>query len=124
MQTTTTLRFVEAGMKVFDRERHEIGKVEWVQFGDDDPETPEVEANGPSEVVQRNDSLIANIAEAFRPDDLPEEVRQRLLHQGFVRIDAAGLFAADRYVTPEQIDSVTGDGLMLNVTKDELVKRH
>jgi hypothetical protein len=50
--------------------------------------------------------------------------RQRLLQQGFVRIDANGIFAADRYVTPEQIDSVTGDGLMLNVTKDELIKKH
>ena len=48
--------------------------------------------------------------------------RQRLLLQGFVRIDANGLFAADRYVTPEQIASVSADGLMLNVSKDELVK--
>ena len=46
MQTSPSLRFVEKGMRVFDRERHEIGKVEWVQFGDDDPETPEVEAIG------------------------------------------------------------------------------
>ena len=124
MQATTTLRFVEEGMRVFDRERHEIGKVEWVQFGDDDPETPEVEATGLSATRDRSDTLIQNIAEAFRPDDLPEEVRARLLHQGFVRIDADGLFAADRYVTPEQIDSISPDGLMLNVSKDELVKRH
>lgn len=41
-----------------------------------------------------------------------------------MRIDAHGIFAADRYVTPEQIDSVSGDGLLLNVTKDELVKKH
>jgi hypothetical protein len=124
MQSATTLRFVEEGMRVFDREHHEIGKVEWVQFGDDDPETPEVEATGLSATRDRSDTLIQNIAEAFRPDDLPEEVRARLLHQGFVRIDADGLFAADRYVTPEQIDSISPDGLMLNVSKDELVKRH
>lgn len=124
MQSTTTLRFIEEGMRVFDRERHEIGKVEWVQFGDDDPETPEVEATGLSDTRARNDTLIQNLAEAFRPDDLPDEVRDRLLHQGFVRIDADGLFAADRYVTPEQIDSVSADGLMLNVSKDELLKRH
>jgi hypothetical protein len=124
MQSTTTLRFIEEGMRVFDRERHEIGKVEWVQFGDDDPETPEVEATGLSDMGDRNDTLIKNMAEAFRPDDLPDELRERLLHQGFVRIDADGLFAADRYVTPEQIDSVSPDGLMLNVSKDELVKRH
>lgn len=123
MQTSASLRDVEQGMRVFDRERHEIGKVEWVQFGDDSPETPEVEANGPAD-QRDDDTLLDVIARSFRTDDLPEEVRARLLHQGFVRIDADGLFAADRYVMPEQINSVSGDRLMLNVTRDELMKRH
>lgn len=123
MQTSASLRDVEQGMRVFDRERHEIGKVEWVQFGDDDPETPEVEASGPSD-RRDDDTVLDVIAKAFRTDDLPEEVRARLLHQGFVRIDADGLFAADRYVMPEQIDTVSGDGVMLNVTRDELMQRH
>lgn len=123
MQTSASLRDVEQGMRVFDRERHEIGKVEWVQFGDDSPETPEVEASGPAD-QRDDDTLLDVIARSFRTDDLPEEVRARLLHQGFVRIDADGLFAADRYVMPEQIDLVSGDRLMLNVTRDELMKRH
>jgi hypothetical protein len=123
MQSATTLKFIEAGMKVFDRERHEIGKVEYVQFGDDDPDTPEVEAAAPNTLDRRDRTLVDDIANAFAPgDDMPEEIRERLLEQGFVRIDADGLFAADRYVTPEQIDSVSGEGLMLNVSKDELVK--
>lgn len=121
MQTTASLRFVEQGMKVFDRNHHEIGKVEWVQFGDDDPDTPETEASGPS--FERDDeSLFDIIAKAFTTDNVPEELKERLALQGFVRIDAEGLFAADRYVMPEQIDSVSGDGLTLNVTKDELIK--
>jgi len=123
MQSTITLRNIEEGMKVFDRERHEIGKVEYVQFGDDDPSTPEVEAAAPNTLDTGRDTLLDNIAEAFTADDgIPEEIRERLLQQGFVRIDANGIFAADRYVTPEQIASVSGDGLMLNVSKDELVK--
>jgi hypothetical protein len=125
MQTAPTLRSVEEGMKVFDRERHEIGKVEYVQFGDDDPDTPEVEAAAPNTLDRHDRTLVDDIALAFTASDgLPEEVRARLLEQGFVRIDAKGIFAADRYVTPEQIASVSGDGLMLNVTKDELVKKH
>jgi hypothetical protein len=125
MQTVNTLRHIEEGMKVFDRERHEIGKVEYVQFGDDDPETPEVESAAPSTLDRRDRTLVDDIAMAFTAgDDLPEELRLKLLEQGFVRIDANGLFAADRYVTPEQIDSVSGDGLVLNVTKDELIKKH
>ena len=123
MQPATSLRRVEEGMKVFDRDRNEIGKVEYVQFGDDDPSTAEVEAAAPNTLDRGRDTLLDNIAEAFVPgDDIPEEIRARLLQQGFVRIDANGIFAADRYVTPEQIASVSGDGLMLSVSKDELVK--
>lgn len=124
MQTSVQLRHIEEGMKVFDRDRHEIGKVEMVRFGDDDPATPEIEAAGPSDLNDRRDTLIDNIAEVFHPDDLPEELRQKLLQQGFVRLDAKGLFASDRYITPEQIDALTPDGLLLNVSKDELLKRH
>ena len=122
---TASLRSIEEGMKVFDRERHEIGKVEYVQFGDDDPDTPEVEAAAPNTLDRRDRTIVDDIAMAFTAsDEVPDELRQRLLEQGFVRIDANGLFASDRYVTPDQIASVTGDGLMLNVTKDELIKKH
>jgi len=121
MQTSSSLRFVEQGMRVFDREHHEIGKVDWVQFGDDDPDTAEVEASGPSG-RRDDDTLIDVLARAFTADNVPEEVRDRLVHQGFVRIDADGLFAADRYVMPEQIASVSGDGMTLNVSKDQLIK--
>ena len=122
MLTQGTLKFVEEGMKVFDRENNEIGKVEYVRFGDDDPDTPEVEAGGLSDTRDRDDTLADSIARAFSTDELPEELRKRLLHQGYVRLDANGLFAADRYITPSQIESVSGEGLMLNVTKDELIK--
>jgi hypothetical protein len=124
MQTGNFLAQVHHGMKVFDREQHEIGTVERVQMSDDDPSTPEVEAATPGDLRQRNDSLIDNVAEVFAPDELPHEVRAKLLQQGFVRLDAKGLFAADRYITPDQIMSVSGDALTLKVKKDDLVKRH
>ena len=121
MQTSSSLRFVEQGMRVFDREHHEIGKVEWVQFGDDDPDTVEVEASGPSGRPE-DDTLFEVIAEAFTSDNVPDELRDRRVHRGFVRSDADGLFQADRYVMPEQIDSVSGEGLVLNVMRDDLIK--
>jgi hypothetical protein len=125
MQTTSSLRDIHQGMKVFDASNREIGKVDWVKFGDDDPETPQPEASGISPIEEaRRDGLMENIADAFQLDDVPEEVREKLLHQGFVRIDVEGLFDADRYVVPEQIASVTGDALTLKVSKDELLKRH
>lgn len=124
MLTGTSLRNIEAGMKVFDSNHDEIGKVEFVQFGDDDPETPELEARGLSNMDDGENTLLDAIARAFTTDEIPEELRERLLHQGFVRIDSNGLFEADRYITPQQIASVSGDELMLNVTRDELIRRH
>lgn len=118
------LRSVHEGMKVFDASHKEIGRVDWVQFGNDNPSTEDAEARATEGMEKREDSLIDNVVDAFRVDDLPEPVRQRLLMQGFIRIDAAGLFAADRYVLPEQIGSVSGDELMLTVDKDALMKRH
>ena len=119
------LRSVHEGMKVVDSSRKEIGRVDWVQYGNDDSETLDVEARSTEGMEEPlADTLVDNIVDAFRVDDLPEEIRQRLLMQGFVRIDAEGIFAADRYVLPEQIAGVADDELMLNVEKSELVKRH
>jgi hypothetical protein len=64
MQTATNLRSIAEGMKVFDRERHEIGKVEYVQFGDDNPATPEVEAAAPNTLDDRRNTLVGAIADA------------------------------------------------------------
>lgn len=117
-----SLREVHEGMKVFDNTNHEIGKVDWVRFGADDPTTPGVEAASPAEEPDDH-SLIGDIAEAFRSDDLPEELQERLLEGGFVRIDAEGLFAGERYVMPEQISAIRNDSIVLTVKKDELLKR-
>lgn len=124
MHSTGSLRGIREGMKVFDSRQEKIGEVEYVKFGDDDPTTPETEASGINPMdTERRDTLMNNLAEAFRSDELPEEVHEKLLLQGFIRIDADGLFAADRYVTPDQIGGVTEDGVTLTVSKDELLKR-
>jgi len=119
------LRSIHEGMKVVDASRKEIGRVDWVQYGNDDPETPDIEALTPEgmEDPQRG-TLMDTIINAFRIDDLPEELRERLLMQGFVRIDSEGIFAADRYVLPDQIAGIDNDELMLKVDKDALTRRH
>jgi hypothetical protein len=118
------LRDIHEGMKVYDSRDHEIGKVEWVQHGADNPSTPDLEASSTEGMDEpERHGLLDDLAAAFRTDDLPEEIRQRLLMQGFVRIDAEGLFAADRYVTPDQIAGISDDRLRLSVEKSELMKR-
>lgn len=122
---TSDLRDIREGMKVFDSRDHEIGTVERVQYGADNPATPELEANSIEGMEpERNRSIVDNVLDVFREDDLPEEIRDRLLMQGFVRLDADGLFASDRYILPDQILSVMGDKIVLTVEKSELMKRH
>ncbi len=103
---------------------HEIGKIETFRVTDEVPGQPEQDAAGVSPVFERERETLAGIlADVFRPDDqLPREMQEKALREGFVRLDADGLFAADRYIFPEQIDRVEGDRLVLAVRKEDLLK--
>ena len=120
---TNVLEEIREGMKVTDSTGERIGTVEWVHFSDEDPTTPEAEVATPGRTGGSDPSVIDVITNAFRVDDVPEELRERLLRRGFVRIDASGIFAADRYVLPEQIDTVGDDEIVLNVDRESLIKR-
>lgn len=120
----TLPRDIHTGMTVLDSARNEIGKVEDFRFSQNE-EQPDVVPGDLDATDRRGDGgLMEDIAEIFDPDDMPEELRERLLTEGYIRLDTRGLFAADRYILPEQIASVSGDELVLNVTRDELIKRH
>lgn len=121
----TIPRDLHKGMRVFDRSNQEIGKVDDFRFSEneDNPDIIPTEVDAADR--RRHGGLVEDIAEAFLPDDeVPEVLRDRLLTEGYVRLDTKGLFAADRYILPEQIAASSGDALMLSVTKDELMKRH
>lgn len=116
---------ISEGMTVYDRQGDKLGTVRSVHFGavsieDDErglgPATTSAEETAGS-------SLLEDFARTFAPDQLPEPVRARLLRHGFIRVDTTGLFAADRYVMPEQIASVSSDRVALRVTREELIKR-
>ena len=120
----SVLESVSEGMKVFDSRNHEIGTVEYVKLVETDPATGQPLASDIEEADHHRETLLETVAEAFVDDDIPEVVQKRLLHEGFIRMDAAGLFAADRYVMPDQISGVSGDKVMLKVSKDQLQKTH
>jgi hypothetical protein len=115
---------VHEGMKVCDRSMDDIGTVETFRLSDEDPTRPGPETASGSPVVQRTENdLVAMLADVFTPDDgLPRQLQEKALREGFVRLDADGLFAADRYIFPEHIDRVEGDRLVLSVRKDDLIK--
>jgi hypothetical protein len=114
------------GMTVYDRTDQKIGTVEHVYFGAVSQET-DTHGGGPTTAASpggHEGSLIKDFAKAIAAgDEMPEPLRQRLLRHGFIRIDSTGLFAADRYVMPDQIADVSDDRVTLRVTRDELIKR-
>jgi hypothetical protein len=114
------------GMSVYDRTSHKIGTVECVYLGAVSEDASQ-HGEGPATASSpggNESSLIEDFAQAIAPQDrLPETLRDRLLRQGFIRIDSAGFFAADRYVMPDQIESVSGDCVVLCASRDELLKR-
>lgn len=121
---TNPLSIVHEGMTVLDRHGEKIGSVDWVKMTDDDPATNapiQVTAEG-NEVGDR--TVLDIVAEAFRIDEIPEELRARLMRQGFMRMDADGIFASDRYVLPDQIALVSDQNVFLDVEKSALIKRH
>ncbi|SFV36941.1 hypothetical protein SAMN05216456_2668 [Devosia crocina] len=116
---------IHEGMKVVDRAMHEIGTVDTFRATDNDPETNGGNgAAGVSPVLEEGENRMSSLlADVFHPDDgLPREFQEKALRDGFVRLDAKGLFAGDRYIFPEHIDRVEGETLVLNVDRDHLIK--
>ena len=125
-QSNQILNHVREGMTVYDLDGKEIGKVEAVYLGSVS-EVKDERGQGPATAHDPYEpgegTLIENVAEAFTSDKLPDELRERLLREGFIRMDSAGLFAADRYVLPEHIMSVADDQVRLNVRREALIRR-
>jgi hypothetical protein len=120
----TLPRDIHKGMRVFDSARNEIGKIDDFKFSENEDQPGVEPAELDAADRPQDGGLMQDIAEAFVPDGMPEVLRDRLLREGYIRLDSKGLFAADRYILPDQIASASGDEVTLNVGKDELIKRH
>ncbi len=115
---------IQVGMHVLDNTGADIGTVRDFRFSENEDE-PDVEPAGlDADDTREDNSLIGAIGRAIAPgDDLPQALRDRLLLDGYIRLDSKGLFATDRFILAEQIESVSGEEVVLNVGKDELLKR-
>ena len=102
-------RDIHIGMKVYDSRHKHIGKVDDLKFPESE-DIPGVEAADIDGTDRRDhESLVETVAGAFGVEELPEVLRERLLREGYLRLDADGLFASDRYILPSQIASAAGD---------------
>jgi hypothetical protein len=111
------LKKIEEGMKVYDNTGDKIGTVEFIHFSEANGSEHTGAAAPPSEPVRLDPIEI--LRKVFGADNLPEEMRERLLMQGFIKIDSAKLFGADRYVMLDQISKVDEDGVHLTVEDSE-----
>lgn len=120
------LNQIHEGMRVVDVNGDEVGKVRVVYLGGMSSEIIEAQgsqATSPAVNVSGNDTFIESIAEAFAPNTVPQELAERLLRNGYVLMDADGLFAADRFILPEQISGVRDGKVWISSSKDGLVRR-
>jgi hypothetical protein len=122
---------VKPDMHVYDRLGRKVGKVDGIYGGGGDhgPEAPAVvpvvmpvPTQMPLiEPVTRSET-VPEFDDVLEPgDDMPKEVRERLLHNGFIRMDA-GFLKRHRYALREQIDQVEAGRVVLNVVADDLFK--
>jgi hypothetical protein len=104
-------------MDVFNTQNETIGKVEGVFLGTATPEQRKY-GTGPATadpIDTIDDTFVEMIADVFAPDEIPDEVAERLRYSGFVRVNAVGFGGSDRFVTPDQIDHVSDEGVHLRL---------
>jgi hypothetical protein len=120
----TLPRDIRIGMTVYDSAHHAIGKVEDFKFSEneDNPDVVPADIDGTDRRDGR-ETILGAIADAFGAEEIPEALRSRLLTEGYIRLDAKGLLAKDRFILPSQIATSFGDEITLNVDKDQLVKQ-
>ena len=111
------LSTIKKGMKIFDNTGDQVGTVEWVHFGEAEGPPATGAASPSTEHVQPD--WVKTIGNAFSSDNLPKELRERLLMRGFIKMDSKKLFGADRYVMVDQIARVEKDGVYLVVSDSE-----
>ena len=112
------------GMIVYDSMHKKIGKVDDFKYSENETDPDVIPADlDETDKLHGRESILESIAEAFGKEEIPEPLRSRLLNEGYIRLDTKGLLAKDRFILPDQIASAAGDEVMLNVAKDDLIKR-
>lgn len=118
---------VYEGMRVFDRDENEVGRVAYVRFGEVDRDAAErgKGAMDPGRDEPPFDEPMIDFAlgGAGSSEDRQQMdlIKSRMMESGYLRIDAKGFFASDRFALAEQIASVSEDSVRLAAKRDELV---
>ena len=117
---------VSEGMMVYDREGEVVGTVQVVYLGGASEEAIKkaLKSHEVSDVTTSESD-----ESDFDANEVPLELRRRLMEKGYVLIQGPDLTGAKRYLTPEQIegvfseevDGVFTDVVRLRITRGELL---
>lgn len=119
------LNLVQEGMRVYDQQEKEIGRVKSLFLGEAAPEA-EAFGQGPAQASTRplpgqDNWFDEHPSVSGGSEAVPPAVRAQLRRQGFLRVESPGILSGVRYVLPAQIAQVTGDRVYLNVSHDQLI---
>ena len=96
-QEVPVIEYVTDGMEVVDGADDKIGKVDMIRFGDSS--TPPAPNPG-----------------------MPDGIYERYRVTGYFHVDGKGWFDQDRWVSADQIETVSNGIVRLNVPKEELLE--
>jgi hypothetical protein len=115
---------ISKDMTVFDSNGEMLGRVDTVYIGSASgrlPDTGDPQVQPDMLESGTEDTIYDAIVDTFNPtDEIEEEVRQRLLYDGFVRVGRAVPPGPDYFITPDQISFVDANQVHLHSTRDEL----
>lgn len=113
---------IKEGMDVLDSSGEKVGTVKFVRFSDENPKSNNVETVSAPDVKAEN-TVVDTLAKAVGgEDEIPEELQERLLRNGYIRI-GRGVLKDDGFATLDQIATVHEDHLHLKVTGKDLLKK-
>ena len=115
---------IKDGMTVFNKDGDKIGKVDYVQFGDEDPNTLGVETVSAMDTADEvTTNIVTSLAKTLfdEEDRIPQELRDRLNRSGYFRLNSSGFFESDYYVPLNRVTSIVGENVHIGTTKDELI---
>src|SRR5262249_14499382 len=121
---------IRDGMEVYDHSGKKVGTVDGLYggtLGDSSPPPPEGATVVTPAAGGQPAPIVAAAASAKVPffddadNEFPREMRERLEHDGFIRVDF-GFLRHHRYALREQIDSVAAGSVTLNVLAEDLIK--
>ena len=106
---------VTTGMRVVDTVGVEVGTVDLVQRGDPNAVTVQAPTADPGSSL---DELIESTA--VEEPDVPADLAARLLHSGYLKVSTELARTGAVYVLADQIATVTGDQVRLDVPVGDL----